>query len=174
MQHVLRKIAIVGPESTGKTQLCEQLAKHYQTTFVPEFARDFLLERNNIYTQEDLLYIAAQQAILEKKMEAEANGYLFIDNDFINMKIWMQEVFQQNNVSIHQMIINHPYQLYLLCEIDVAWQADKLRQNENNRAYLYQRFEKELNDYQFPYVKISGIGETRLLHAIEKIDLHFT
>ncbi|MEI6312175.1 MAG: ATP-binding protein [Bacteroidota bacterium] len=174
MQKVLNKIAVVGPESTGKTVLCEQLAKHYQSTFVPEFARDFLLERNNVYTQEDLLFIVEQQAILEKKIEQEANRFLFIDNDYINLKIWMQEVFQQNNAYIHQMIITHTYQLYLLCDIDVAWEADILRQNENNRDYLYQRFEEELNHYQFPYVKISGIGETRLQQAIEKIDLHFT
>lgn len=170
----MKKIAVIGPESTGKSKLCEALADHYQTLYVKEYARDYLIAKNNIYTKEDLIHIAKSQLELESKIEKQANQYLFIDNDLINIKIWMQEVFNEEADFINNLIIEHPYDLYLLCDIDIAWEQDLLRTNEHNRAYLYNRFESELIKYQFPFQKIAGIGDIRTFHAIEKIDFFFS
>lgn len=174
MNKPLKRICIIGPESTGKSELCAQLAAHYDTHFVPEFARDYLIEKNNEYTKEDLFYIASEQLKLEQELSISANRFLFVDNDFINIKIWMQEVFHVEEEYINHLVRSHVYDLYLLCDIDIPWQADILRQNEHNRVYLYNRFYEELVIHNFPHEKIAGLGLHRLMQAIQKIDLHFT
>jgi nicotinamide riboside kinase len=63
----MKKIAVIGPESTGKSTLSEQLAVHYKTQWVPEYAREYLLQHGNKYTFDDLLIIAKNQFALEEK-----------------------------------------------------------------------------------------------------------
>ena len=64
-QKPLIKVAVIGPESTGKSTLCELLAQHYNTQWCPEFAREFLLTHGTDYTYDDLLYIAKGQLAME-------------------------------------------------------------------------------------------------------------
>jgi NadR type nicotinamide-nucleotide adenylyltransferase len=173
MNKIIKKVVITGPESTGKSQLCEQLSYYYKTIYVDEFARNFLINSNNIYNKEDLIFFANKQIENESKLIDEANNYLFIDTDIINIKIWMQEVFNENSKELNVLIKNNPYDLYLLADIDIPWEADLLRANEHNRAELYNRFEEELNLYNLPYKKLSGIGNDRLKNAIEIIDSFF-
>ena len=168
------KIVILGPESTGKSILSQALAKHYNTNFVEEYARKYLTERNNQYDKFDLVHLAKVQIELEKEQEKNAKKFLFIDNDFINLKIWMQEVFKEENTFINKLIVTHRYDLYLLCDIDIPWEKELLRNNEHNREYLFKRFEEELQNHQLPYLKISGIGDARIKNAINTIDLFFS
>jgi nicotinamide riboside kinase len=85
----------------------------------------------------------------------------------------MQEVFNENSKELNVLIKNNPYDLYLLADIDIPWEPDLLRANEHNRAELYNRFEEELNFYNLPYRKLSGIGNDRLKNAIKIIDSFF-
>ena len=67
----IKKVVIIGPESTGKSTLCQQLAEHYQTNWCPEYAREYLLKHGMNYTYDDLLTIAKEQIALEEKYEEE-------------------------------------------------------------------------------------------------------
>ena len=75
----MKNIVIIGPESTGKSTLCEQLAEHYKTCWCPEFAREYLKEIKSGYSYNDLLNIAHGQIELEDTLRMQAkNGFYFI------------------------------------------------------------------------------------------------
>ena len=80
----LKKIVVIGPESTGKSTLCEQLANHYQTQWCQEFAREYLLKNGTDYSYDDLLTIAKGQLALEDKYSIVMNNEQWIMN---NLKV---------------------------------------------------------------------------------------
>ena len=96
---MVKKIVAIGPESTGKSTLCEQLADLYKTSFCPEYAREFLLKNGPDYSYDDLLTIAKGQISLEDEItrrvvkNASSTQFLFIDTDMSVMKVWCEFVF---------------------------------------------------------------------------------
>lgn len=167
---MLKKIALLGPESTGKSSLAKELAKHYKTDYVPEFARAYLSKLERKYNQEDLLEIAKGQLKSIQSSEKRNNGYLFIDTELIVIKIWSE--FKYKNV--HPWILNElskqDIDLYLLTDIDLDWEPDPLRENPQEREHLLNLYEKELKTRKLPYFKVSGQGNQRVLNAINSID----
>jgi NadR type nicotinamide-nucleotide adenylyltransferase len=170
----VKKIAILGPESTGKSVLCEQLAKHYNTVFVPEYARTYFDEHDiNNYSTADLEVIAKNQLKLEKEYMDKANGFLFCDTSLITVKIW--SVYQFNKVPefITSSIKPSDYDLYLISNNDVKWEADAQRRHENLREHLFIWNKHELQKLGVDYKIIKGIGEERLQSTIKLIDEAF-
>src|ERR1035438_4094481 len=86
------KVAILGAESTGKTTLCRDLAAHYHTVWVPEYAREYVEKLNRPYLLEDLENIAIRHKNNEDAAIVKANKIIFIDTEFIILKVWSQEV----------------------------------------------------------------------------------
>src|SRR6266487_4430692 len=130
---MIKKIVVIGPESTGKSTLCEQLAKHYNAMWIPEFARGFLEKNGMEYSYDDLLIIAKGQNELEETCIADLpltthNLRLFIDTDMYVMKVWCEFVFGKCHQFILDQIAERKYDLYLLCNIDLPWIKDKLRE----------------------------------------------
>jgi len=179
---ILKKIVIVGPESTGKSVLCEQLAKHYKTLWCPEFAREYLLTHEKNYTYNDLLTIAKGQLAIEDKHESTINyqlsiinsttPLLFIDTDMYVMKVWCEFVFNKCHAFILNEIVKRKYDLYLLCDVDLPWQQDALREypDVETRKKLYHIYKDLLINQPVPWVNISGKDDERLqcaIHAIE-------
>lgn len=169
----IQRIAITGPESTGKSTLCEQLAQYYHTVWNPEFARTYLNQINRPYEQNDLLLIAQGQIESEQLTLLKASNFLFCDTEPINIKIWSEHRF----LNCHNWIINaietFPYDLYLLCNIDLPWQYDPLREHPHMRQYFFDLFLKELEARHLPYTIISGTSEERANNAIKAIDCFF-
>ena len=126
----MRKIVIIGPESTGKSSLARSLAEHYHTGWVKEYAREFLLTHGKEYTYEDLYTIACGQIALEfKTTEAfSEKPLLFIDTDLHVVRVWSEFVFNRCDNRILQHIARQSYDLYLLCNTDLPWEADELRE----------------------------------------------
>jgi nicotinamide riboside kinase len=197
---MLKKIVIIGPESTGKSTLCEQLAQHYNTLWCPEFAREYLLSHGMDYTYDDLLHIAKGQLAMEEEYVGMVNGQwsmvnkengprhssftisdspfithhsplLFIDTDMYVMKVWCEFVFNKCHNWILKQIAGRKYDLYLLCNTDIAWVKDELREYPDlkNRQQLYHIYKDLLVNQSTPWAEISGTYQERLAKAVALI-----
>jgi nicotinamide riboside kinase len=164
------KIAIVGPESTGKSTLAEALAAHYQEPFVPEIARTYVQDLNRPYQLHDIEEMAKLQLYAEQDRLPEARNFLFCDTSLLVHKIWSQFVFQQVPLSINKAYKPNEYALHLLCNIDLPWVEDPLREHPHQRHELFGLYEYELQKSAADFVLISGKHEQRLKHAVEAID----
>ncbi|MCK9203788.1 MAG: ATP-binding protein [Bacteroidales bacterium] len=172
---MIRRIAITGPESTGKSMLTEQLAAWYHSVWVSEFARDYLSYLHRPYQESDILYMAQQQLVEEEKKARTANRFLFCDTELIVTKIWSEVKYGRCDPWILQNIDIHRYDLFLLCDIDLPWEFDPLREHPEKRKYLFDLYFNELTNRKFPFFVISGSGKARLENAIKKIDtFHFS
>jgi NadR type nicotinamide-nucleotide adenylyltransferase len=169
----LKKIVIIGPESTGKSTLCEQLAQHFNTSWCPEFARQYLISHGTQYTYDDLLTIAQGQLAAEEQMALQINnGLFFIDTNMYVMKVWCEFVFDKCHPWILQQIVNRPYDLYLLCNTDLPWIKDELREYPDleTRNKLFHYYKDLLVNQATPWVEISGNDENRLVQAITAVN----
>jgi len=167
---MIRKIAITGPESTGKSMLAEQLASHYLTVWVPEYAREYLASHGPTYTEHDILEIAKGQVANEEKIMAGAGVYCFCDTELIVTKIWSEVKYNRCDPWILTGIEKRPYDLYLLCDIDLPWQYDPLREHPDQRKFLFDLYYLELSTRNLPFRVVNGIGPVRLANAINIID----
>lgn len=162
----VKKIVIIGPESTGKTTLTNALAKHFNCPSVNEYAREYIDKLNRSYKEEDILTIAQKQIELEDKEQAP---YLFIDTDLIVCKVWSEYKYGRCHPWILKQIKNRKYHHYLLCDIDLEWEQDPQRENPNDREKLFEIYKEELNKLNKSYSIVSGEKKDRLFNAIKNL-----
>jgi NadR type nicotinamide-nucleotide adenylyltransferase len=179
---MLKKIVIVGPESTGKSTLCEQLAMHYNTIWAREYAREYLLKNGTSYAFETLLDIAKGQIASEELIVGRwslpdqriTNNEqpVFIDTDMYVMKVWCEFVFEKCHHWILNRIVERKYDLYLLCNTDLPWVKDELREYPDlkSRQQLYHHYKDIMVNQGVPWVDISGNYEERLQKAIAAVN----
>jgi len=172
----MRKIVVIGPESTGKSTLCSQLAEHYETCWCPEFAREYLLQRGGKYNYSDLLNIAHGQLELEDTMLTQAkNGFYFVDTDMYVMKVWCEVVFENCYTWILKQIALRQYDLFFLCDVDLPWVKDELREYPDLefRKKLFNMYRDLLINQKTKWAEISGTDTQRLQMAVSIIDTVF-
>ena len=173
----MKKIVIIGPESTGKSTLAMELAQHYHTAWVEEYARRYLLENGMNYNYEDLLTIAKGQVALEDDASRiVSSNLLFIDTDMYVMKVWCEFVFSKCHTWILNKIVEQNYDLYLLCNTDLPWVKDQLREYPDlkNRQLLYHMYKDIMINQSVPWIDISGNYSQRLQKAIISINEHLS
>jgi len=153
--------------------LAEQLAAHYKTAWVPEVARDFLDKLGRTYIFEDIALIARQQLELENQLVKNAEKYLFCDTDMLVTKIWSEFRYGKCDPWIFDQAEHHIYDLYLLCDIDLPWEYDPLREHPEQREELFRIYKTALENMNVRFKVISGIGEARLKQAILAIEETF-
>jgi NadR type nicotinamide-nucleotide adenylyltransferase len=170
----LKKIVLIGPESTGKSTLGNALAAHFNGTFVPEYARAYLTKHGTQYSYANLLTIAQGQLLAEDVATAAAtknNTLLFIDTDMQVLKVWCEFVFNQCHNFILNQIVTRQYDLYLLCNTDLPWAKDDLREYPDlpTREKLFNHYKDILINQNTPWVEIAGKNEERLYTAIKAV-----
>jgi len=169
------KIVFFGPESTGKSTLSDALAKHYKTACVPEYARDFLQRKWDMFgktcEKQDLWPIAKGQIALENKISKEANRVLFCDTDLLQTKVY-SEVYYSGycDPRIEKGAKKNHYDLYFLCDVDIPWVADDLRDKPHERKLMFKAFENELQKQNCKYVVIKGDFRQRFNTAIHHVN----
>ncbi len=169
------KVVVFGPESTGKTTLSKQLAEHYNTLWVPEYAREYLQEKwdkeQKPCEPEDLIPIAIGQMELENNMASKTEHLLVCDTDLLETKVY-SEVYYLGfcDPLLEKYAIKNTYDLYFLTYIDTPWVADDLRDKPNERERMFQAFEAELKKYNRPYVLLKGNQEERFKKATHHLD----
>ena len=169
-QNSVIKIAVVGPESTGKSTMAQFLARHYHTVWVPEYARAYCANLTEPCTWQDEVNMFYGQLALEKELLPQANKLLICDTTFITVKIWSEYTFGRSPQEVLDELPKHPYDLYLLLDIDLPWEEDPLRDFPHMREHFMEVWYKELNALDANYVLISGTGDDRYANAIKAID----
>lgn len=164
------KIAVVGPESTGKTELSKKLAEHYQSEWVPEVARTYLENLSRQYDYDDLGKIAFQQLEAEVKLSKQTGELLICDTNLIVIKVWSDFKFGKTEPWIIEKIREQDYLIHLLMDIDMPWQYDPLREHPYKRQELFDIYVRELELFNIPFKIISGTGMKRVEHAVKAID----
>lgn len=172
MPDEIKKIALIGPESSGKTTLCLELAAHFRTSWVPEFAREYISSLNRKYTLRDIDHCAQEQIKSENVLLKSANRFIFCDTEMIIAKVWCEDVFKTTPVWIEEMIETHRYDLFLLTLPDIPFQQDDVRENPHRREFFFDWYKRELEERKFKYEVIGGKGQERFLNALGAIKKH--
>ena len=169
------KVVLFGPESTGKTTLSEQLARHYNTVWVPEYARDYLQDKWNNQRKtcepDDLLPIAEGQMRLENKLTKKATNILICDTDLLETKVYSEAYYVGDcDPILEKYALENTYDLYLLTYIDIPWEADDLRDKPDERGQMFNYFKGTLEKYDKNFITLKGNKKQRLDKAINHID----
>lgn len=169
MKKELLKIAIVGPESTGKSTLSSALAKYFDTVWVPEYARYYCAALTAPCTLQDEINMFYGQLAVEQAMEVVAkNNLLFCDTTILTVKIWSDYQLGETPKIVLDELKNHPYDFYILLKNDIPWQEDPLRDFKDMGDYFMEVWRKELISLNATFVEIGGT-EDRLQNAINEI-----
>jgi NadR type nicotinamide-nucleotide adenylyltransferase len=167
------KIVVIGPESTGKSTLCQQLSDHFNTDWCREYARSFLLKHGTNYSFDDLLQVAKGQTKAEddfiEAMLQQQKKVAFIDTDMYVMKVWCEFVFGKCHSYILNEILHRSYDGYLLCKPDLPWVQDELREYPDlkTRTLLYHHYRDILINQSTPWYEVNGVDPKRTDGAIE-------
>lgn len=169
------KVVLFGPESTGKTTLSRQLARHYSSVWVPEYARDYLQDKWNNERKtcepKDLLPIAIGQMQLENHLAQKTDTVLICDTDLLETKVYSEAYYSGTcDPILERYAVNNSYDVYFLTYIDTPWEADDLRDKPNERERMFKAFESALIKHNKEYVLLKGDKKERLETAINYID----
>ncbi len=168
-KYYLKRICVFGPESTGKTTLANLLAKHYQTRWVPEYAR-FYLESKPALKQGDMVHIAEGQVALEKTIAPMANKILFCDTDPLSTVLWSRYLFNICSDEVLLLATQQICDFYLLMSPDLEWEADPVRYLPGKGQDFFHRRVELLTTNQRPFAVVSGTGDARIHCAINHIE----
>lgn len=167
----IKKIVVIGSESTGKSTLSAALAAALHTVWVPEYARGYLEGIGREYTENDLLQIARGQLQSEDELLAQANKYLICDTDLHVIKVWSENTYGRCHTDVLEAIAARRYDLYLLTDIDIPWEDDPLREHAapEERNYFYSLYRDIVINSGVPWVNISGTHKERLQKALAAV-----
>lgn len=174
IENKLIRIVVTGPESTGKTELARALSEKTGAVWIPEYARTYVENLDRPYEYEDVIQIARYQIAQEKKYESEmVTGGLIFDTWLIITKVWLDLVFGRCPEWIPEHIRASKIDLFLVCNTDLPWIADPVRENGGEkRNELFQIYCDEIRSYGFKYEVVSGFGVSRTMNALQAISKH--
>ena len=169
------KVVLFGPESTGKTTLSRQLARYYNSIWVPEYAREYLQNKWNnerkTCESNDLLPIAEGQMRLENELAKKTNTVLICDTDLLETKVYSEAYYIGScDPVLEKYALENTYDLYFLTYIDTPWEADDLRDKPDDREFMFKAFKKTLDINNRPYILLKGNKKERLEMAVKHID----
>lgn len=161
------KVVLFGPESTGKTTLSERLARHYNSVWVPEYAREYLQNKWNNERKtcepKDLLPIAIGQMKLENDLAKKTDSVLICDTDLLETKVYSEAYYLGScDPLLEKYALENTYDMYFLTYIDTPWEADDLRDKPEERQQMFEAFENALKKYKKPYVLLKGTVSQRM------------
>lgn len=164
----MKKIVVLGPESTGKTDLCLALSRYFNSPWIPEYAREYVSKLQRPYTYLDIETIARQQIREQEDVQRKHDpaDFLFFDTDLIITKVWFLHAFGRCPDWVQHALEKSDVALYLLCQPDIPWEYDSVRENPEIREFLYDWYKREIKELNRPFVEITGLGEKRVQNAV--------
>lgn len=168
------KIAILGPESTGKTALAKGLAEYFKAPWVPEYAREYVENLNIPYTHNDICNIAVKQIeeeIYYENHPESSKNYVFFDTDLIITKVWFTYCYGSCPDFVTKQINHGFFDFYLLCAADLPWEPNPVREHGTDREFFFDWYKREIEQTEKPYVIINGVGNQRIQNAIDALSI---
>lgn len=167
----MKKIAIIGPESTGKSDMALQLSHQLDCDWVPEYARFYLDRLNRPYEKEDLIEIAKGQLAWEDEKTQRGEEWLICDTNLIVINVWSDFKYGDTDPWILEQMDQRLYDHYLLMDIDLPWRPDPQREHPQKRKELFKIYKDHLDSRKLTYSVVSGIEEDRLASAMKALEL---
>ena len=165
----MKKIVVIGPESTGKSTLCLDLSSCFQITSVPEYARVYLESNGAEYTSQDVLKMIHGQLESERNFieENSQNPFIILDTNYLTYKVWIQEKYKREEPLIEELLKIDDYAYYLLCDVDIPWDYDLLREHPNadDRQRLFNNYKSILTRNKLPFSVLTGNRQERVENA---------
>jgi len=163
-------IVVTGAESTGKSVLTQKLSRFYSAPAFPEFSRDYIERLKHPYTYNDVVSIALMQNAQMNKSRVLRQEYVFFDTWLIITMVWLEVVFKKTPAWIPETIRDSPVDLFLVCDTDIPWVPDPVRENGGEmREILNKRYLEIIRESGFKYKLVTGASDKRLLNAVDFI-----
>jgi NadR type nicotinamide-nucleotide adenylyltransferase len=172
----VRRVCVVGAESTGTTTLARDLAAHYQTVWIPEYGREYYEDRllgndaSSPWRTDEFVLIAQKQARWEDLGALVADRVLVCDTDAFATEIWHERYVGTPSAEVAAVAAGRKCDLYLLTGTDIPFVQDGFRDGERIREWMHRRFREELQRRGKPYALLEGDRQTRLTGAVERVD----
>lgn len=166
------RVAIVGPESTGKSTLAAALAAHLGTVWVPEYARAYLDRLASPYDAADVARIGRGQIALEDAYAPRTNGLLICDTNLLVVKVWMEHAYGRATPWVLRTLRERLYDLWVLCGPDVPWTPDPQREHPHLRSHFFEVYDRELRQMMVPFVVVRGTPDERTRTVVEVLRRH--
>jgi NadR type nicotinamide-nucleotide adenylyltransferase len=177
--HFVRRVVLVGAESTGKTTLAELLAKRFDTRWVPEFGREFSEKKMGgldptgplpPWDSGEFVHIAAEQQRRENAAARIANMVLFCDTNAFATGLWHERYMGARCGDVDAIGVRDRADLYLLADPDFPFVQDGLRDGEHIREWMHGRFVEELSKLKTPVLRLTGPLESRLKQSSDAVE----
>jgi NadR type nicotinamide-nucleotide adenylyltransferase len=170
LEGLARRVVLTGSESTGKTSLTADLSRHYDAVWVPEYARSYAASKGAPLEASDVEPIAQGQIDLQDAALSRAGRLLLLDTDLLSTAVYARHYYGQCPDWVTQAVLTRRADLYLLCDIDLPWEADPQRDRPHEREQLQGLFDEALRSRRFPVVRIRGSRQDRFHAARTAID----
>jgi nicotinamide riboside kinase len=171
------KIAIIGPESTGKSALAKSLSEYFSSPWVPEYAREYVENLSVPYSYNDVCIITQKQIEQENYYSSDNvfnEKFVFFDTNLIITKVWFQYCFQKIPTILTEQLNKNIFDFYLLCSTDLSWEADLVREHGTDREFFFYWYKNEIEETQKPYAIVTGEGNVRIQNAIASLNSYFS
>jgi len=174
MEKTTVKIVISGPESTGKTEMAKHLAGICRVEYIPEYARTYVERLGRPYTYEDVEHIAREQERQLSEAVSRGDRIIIMDTYLVITKVWFREVYGRVPEWIDHRLEGSDIDLFLLCNYDLDWVSDPVRENPGpRRKVLFEQYRNEIELLGIPWELVSGTGPERFKNAKDAIKRHF-
>lgn len=171
--YFVQHLCVVGPESSGKSTLAQQLAQHFKTPQVPEYAEILLRHQQGQLHPGDLMRIAHAQLAMIQALSRQAQRYLIWDTDLLTTCTWSEELEQTLPEALLQLSRTQPQAFYLLCAPDLDWVDDTHRLSPQSRHAFFERLQQRLEAEGKAYCIVSGKKEERFNSALDGLHKAF-
>lgn len=172
--HFVKRVVVVGAESTGKTTLTQALAKHYEASYVHEYGRIYaegkLYDHYESWTSDEFAHIAIMQCMLEDQLARRSNKVLLCDTDAFATSVWHYRYMGFDSPIVTTLAMQRKADLTILAGDDIPFFQDGTRDGEHIRHEMQQWFRDRLRTMQRSFIEVWGPPEVRLEAAVSAID----
>jgi HTH-type transcriptional repressor of NAD biosynthesis genes len=166
------RVCLLGAESTGKTTLARTLAERYETVWNPEYGRPYTQvgrPPGTPWTSWEFTHIARMHCWYEDFLAELANRVLFSDTDAFTTAVF-HEVYLGTPATEFEELVARPYDLFVVCGLDVPWRHDGIREFEEQRRWMHERFLARARSSGAPWLVADGSLDERLRSVGSAVD----